>query len=87
MSDDAVPGEGRVVLVTGGTRGIGWASAQWFLDHGDRVAVTSRSGAVEGDVGPGAGPGADRLLSLACDVTDPDQVGAAFDTIEETWGP
>ena len=89
MSDEAVAGEGRVVLVTGGTRGIGWASARWFLDHGDRVAVTSRSGAVEGDVGlgAGAGPGADRFLALACDVTDPDQVGAAFDTIEETWGP
>ncbi len=75
--------EGRVVLVTGGTRGIGWATAKWFLDHGDRVAVTSRSGAIEED----AGSGADRLLALACDVTDPDQVSAAFDTIEERWGP
>jgi 3-oxoacyl-[acyl-carrier protein] reductase len=72
-----------VVLVTGGSRGIGLACAQWFLSRGDRVAVTSRSGSVEGDTGPDAG----HLLSLACDVTDPAQVNAAFEAIEEQWGP
>ena len=74
---------GRVVLVTGGTRGIGLACARWFLARGDRVAVTSRSGAVEGE----AGPDDDRLLALTCDVTDPDQIDAAFATVEERWGP
>ena len=29
----------------------------------------------------------DRFLSLACDVTDPAQVEAAFAAIEEAWGP
>ncbi len=75
--------EGRVVLVTGGSRGIGLACAQWFLARGDRVAVTSRSGQVEG----GLDPHPERLLCLACDVTDPDQVNAAFTAIEDTWGP
>jgi 3-oxoacyl-[acyl-carrier protein] reductase len=75
--------EGRVILVTGGSRGIGLACARWFLARGDKVAVTSRSGVVEEDVDPDAG----QLLSLACDVTDPDQVDAAFGAIEETWGP
>jgi 3-oxoacyl-[acyl-carrier protein] reductase len=75
--------KGRVVLVTGGSRGIGLACAQWFLAQGDRVAVTSRSGVVESDIVPDP----ERLLSLACDVTDPDQVNSAFGTIEETWGP
>jgi 3-oxoacyl-[acyl-carrier protein] reductase len=72
--------EGRVVLITGGSRGIGLACARWFLERGDRVAVTSRSGNAE------AGP-ADRFLSLACDVTDPAQVEAAFVAVEEAWGP
>jgi 3-oxoacyl-[acyl-carrier protein] reductase len=80
-------GDGRVVLVTGGSRGIGLATARWFLSRGDRVAVTSRSGRIDGDLGADAGPVGHRLLALACDVTDPDQVNAAFTAIEERWGP
>ena len=81
--EHVMTGEGRVVLVTGGTRGIGLACARWFLAHGDRVAVTSRSGQVESDVDPDPG----QLMALACDVTEPDQVSAAFTAIEEAWGP
>ncbi|MHB1711980.1 MAG: 3-oxoacyl-ACP reductase FabG [Acidimicrobiales bacterium] len=73
---------GRVVLITGGSRGIGLSCAEWFLARGDRVAITSRSSGREGDLGP-----ADRLLSLACDVTDPAQIETGFAAIEEAWGP
>ena len=78
--------DGRVILITGGTRGIGLACARWFLERGDRVAVTSRGGAVEGVV---ADPDdvSGRFLSLTCDVTDSGQVDAAFSTVEQTWGP
>ena len=74
---------GRVVLVTGGSRGIGLACAEWFLANGDRVAVTSRSGSTERDLGTGP----ERFLSLTCDVCDPAQVDAAFADIESAWGP
>jgi len=83
MTDDPASDEGRVVLVTGGSRGIGLACAEWFLANGDRVAVTSRTGATERDLGFGP----DRFLSLTCDVRVPDQVDAAFAAVEETWGP
>ncbi len=81
---------GRVVLVTGGSRGIGQACAAWFLHHGDRVVVTSRSGSA-GALGASDRPdgafGEDRLMALACDVTRPDQVDAAYATVEAAWGP
>lgn len=76
-------GGSRVVLVTGGSRGIGLACAEWFLARGDRVAVTSRTGSTERDLGADA----DHFLSLSCDMTDATQVEAAFGTIEATWGP
>ncbi len=72
---------GRVVMITGGSRGIGLACARWFHGQGDRVAVTSRSGGGDPTMG------GDRFLSLTCDVTDPAQVDEAFATVESTWGP
>jgi 3-oxoacyl-[acyl-carrier protein] reductase len=77
-------GPGRVVLVTGGSRGIGLACARRFQSLGDRVAVTYRSAAPDP-----AGPGPDHppLLSVPCDVTDPVQVEAAFAHVEENLGP
>ncbi len=81
--DTTAAGEPRVVLVTGGSRGIGLACAEWFLARGDRVAITSRTGSTERDLGADA----DHFLSLSCDMTDAAQVEAAFETIEATWSP
>jgi 3-oxoacyl-[acyl-carrier protein] reductase len=67
---------GRSVLVTGGNRGIGRAIADAFARNGDQVAVTYRSGE------PPAG-----FLGVKCDVTDPEQVEAAFAEIEAAHGP
>ena len=64
------------MLVTGGNRGIGLAIAQLFAAAGDRVAVTHRSsGAPEG------------LFGVPCDVTDSEQVDAAFSAVEAEHGP
>jgi len=65
---------GRVVLVTGGNRGIGRAVASAFHAGGDRVAVTTRSGKVDG------------LFSVHCDVTDPATVDQALTTVESELG-
>jgi len=73
-----------VVLVTGGNRGIGAACVRWFLDNGDQVATTYRSG----DPPPvPEGAEAARFLAVRCDVTDAAQIEAAFTTIESTWSP
>jgi len=67
---------GRSVLVTGGNRGIGLAIARDLAEHGHRVAVTHRgSGAPEG------------LFGVQADVTDSEQVDAAFKQVEEHQGP
>ncbi len=67
----------RTVLVTGGSRGIGLACARAFAADGHRVAVTSSSTPVDE-------PG---LTTVACDVTDPDQVEAAILSVEDQLGP
>ncbi|MGH9081582.1 MAG: 3-oxoacyl-ACP reductase FabG [Acidimicrobiales bacterium] len=74
-----------MVLITGGSRGIGQSCAEWFLAHGDRVAVTSRAGDRAFQLHEGHDT--DRLLSLACDVKESAQVEAAFAAVEDTWGP
>jgi 3-oxoacyl-[acyl-carrier protein] reductase len=64
----------RVALVTGATRGIGLATAQAFLDQGDRVVVwdvdTAALATAWGDAADG------RVLTDAVDVADPDSCAA-----------
>lgn len=76
--------EGRVVLVTGGNRGIGAAAVEWFLRNGDRVAATYRG--PEAPPPPAAGT-PERYLAVQCDVRDAAAVEAAFATVEGAWGP
>ncbi|MDQ1206900.1 3-oxoacyl-ACP reductase FabG [Microbacterium sp. SORGH_AS_0862] len=66
----------RVVLITGGNRGIGRAIAERFVSDGYRVAVTARSG--EGPEG---------TLTVRADVTDAAALDAAYTEVEEKLGP
>ena len=66
-----------MVLVTGGNRGIGLATATAFADSGHRVAVTYRS----------EPPTDDRFLCVPCDVSDTAQVDDAFAKVEAELGP
>lgn len=67
----------RVVLVTGGNRGIGHAIAKRFAAAGAQVAITSRSGSADD---------ADGLLVVQADVTDPESVDLAVGEVEEKLG-
>lgn len=64
----------RIAVVTGGASGIGAATAAAFAREGAEVAVLDR------DVSKVKG------FAIACDVTDPKAVRAAFDKIAATYG-
>ena len=66
----------RVVLITGGSRGIGLATAQRFAALGDKVVVTYNTSAPTGD-----------FLAVQCDVTKQQDVDRTFTEVEEKLGP
>jgi 3-oxoacyl-[acyl-carrier protein] reductase len=66
----------RVVLITGGSKGIGLACAQHFAKLGDKVAITYNSTKPTGD-----------FFAVKCDVTSQEQVDAAFAEVEAKLGP
>ena len=66
----------RVVLITGGSKGIGLACAQRFAALGDDVAITYNST-----------PPPPEFFGVKCDVTKTEEVDAAFTAIEEKFGP
>lgn len=70
----------RVVLITGGSRGIGSACAARFLTLGDKVAITYNSSP------PPEHLIASGVIAVKCDVTSAESVDAAFAEVEEKIG-
>ena len=75
----------KVALVTGAARGIGLASAQWFLDHGYAVALLDIDSATLQTAVAALVP-AERLLALPADVRDAQQVARAVAVVEARFG-
>jgi len=75
--------DGKVVLITGGSKGIGLACARAFHDEGAKVGIVSRSQtnldrACEQLLG---------IVGYAADLIDPVQARAALDALEAELGP
>lgn len=78
MSDSS-----KVVLVTGGARGIGWATAEAFIAAGWKVAL----GDIDGrEVAQRAEKYPQQILPLRLDVTDRVSVSKGFAEVLERWG-
>src|SRR5580765_5491152 len=85
MSAATAPPATQVALVTGASRGIGWAIATTLAQKGFRVVgtATTSAGATAISEALAAFPGS---RGIVLDVTDGDAVGAAIDAVVKEGG-
>lgn len=76
----------KVVLITGGSGGLGRALASAFLRAGNQVVLTARNEEKLAHTAQTLGAAPDRILALPCDVTDNEQVAALRERIRARWG-
>ena len=75
--------QSKTVLVTGGSKGIGFACARLFVSEGPRVGITSRSSAnIERACAELGG-----VLGFAADLTSVDEAAAMVESLESRLGP
>ena len=82
MTSSSTP---RVAVVTGAARGIGLASAQWFLSHGYQVALLDNDAATLTQTDKQFN-NPDHVLAVTCDVSQPAQVAQAVKTVVARFG-
>ena len=75
--------QGKVVVITGASRGIGAAAARVFAAAGAKVALLARSGAEIGGLAAEIGANA---VALRCDVADAASVAKAAGDVMALWG-
>lgn len=82
---------GRVVFITGGSRGLGLALAEEFARAGARVAISARDtdklADAEQRLASLAPSGRSAVTAVRCDVTDPATVEPAIADASRTLGP
>jgi gluconate 5-dehydrogenase len=77
----------QVVVVSGGTRGIGYALAAGFAERGARVIVTGRTTAASEEAARQLAANTKAPpLGLACDVVQPDQIKQLAERVLADFG-
>ncbi|SPM34758.1 NAD(P)-dependent dehydrogenase, short-chain alcohol dehydrogenase family, partial [Mycobacterium rhizamassiliense] len=76
----------RVAVVTGGGSGIGRAVAEHLARHGRRVAVLDNNGDAANEVAGQLQADGAEAIGVAVDVSDPQAVTAAFETVRNSLG-
>jgi len=77
---------GKVAIVTGGTRGIGRAIAERLLREGASVAICGRS-AESASRAAGEMKPLGKVIGCGADVTDLAEVRSLFETVDREFGP
>ena len=77
----------RIVLITGGTRGIGYATANALIKAGSTVAITGTTadGVVKAEHALGVTDGG-KVLGIVCDVRDAGSAQRALETVVARFG-
>ncbi len=80
--------EGKTAIITGGTRGIGFAIVKTFLDNGAKVALCgSRQETVDKALEKLRAENPDYpVMGIAPDLSSPESIAAAFAQVKETFG-
>jgi len=73
----------KIVVITGGTSGIGLAAARQFIKEGATVVVIGRSPQSVGDAQKEIGASG---VAIAADVTKSAELDAVFQTVREKYG-
>lgn len=83
----------RIILITGGTRGIGYATAEALITAGNKVAITGTTpdGVAKAERALSAGPStalraSGQVIGVACDVRDAASVQRAIETVVTRFG-
>ena len=77
---------GRVSVVTGGSRGIGFAIAKRFAQEGDRVCILARDATQTESAAESLSTPEKRARGFACDVQNEAEVARVFEAIADEMG-
>ena len=75
--------DGKVIVLTGASRGLGRQAAKAIVEAGGRVALLARASAELEEVAEGLGINA---LACACDVSNPEDVRVSIDAAASHFG-
>jgi NAD(P)-dependent dehydrogenase (short-subunit alcohol dehydrogenase family) len=78
--------EGKVAIVTGGSRGIGKEIAVGFAEQGARLALASRKQEALDEVAEEIREKGAECLAMACHMGKPDQIKNLFDKVVAMYG-
>lgn len=86
MADKLFEVKEQVVVVSGGTRGIGRAIAEAFAIRGASVVVSGRDESSASEVASELSELGSPVQGIACDVADADQIDSLVDRVIQDYG-
>ncbi len=79
--------DGRVAIITGASKGLGFAMAKEFSASGANVAILARSpDALDAAVAEAQKTASGKVAGFACDVSQADQIEKTFADVVKTFG-